>query len=136
MLTLKNIIKLESIAVSLLGDVQFLNDKVVVLPSLKWTRHNVKIPVSVEVSDVIESRNRIFTTKMTFQTCEDIDVDTIPLAFRVTSALGESFMIGSHDRPYPVINKTDPYPSNMGDSTLITYTVTYKNTIPMARVII
>jgi hypothetical protein len=137
MMNIKNIIKVETIKISNLSILFKLSDNTVLLKDIdNFFDLSAKKPASVEISDAIEGKNRIYTTKLVFQTCTDFNPKNNFLAFLLTSASGFRYLIGTTERPYPVITSVDPYPSAMTDSSLKTVTVTYKNTIPMLTVVV
>lgn len=86
---------------------------------------------SVESSDKIESKARIYTSKLTALLAEKIKVGNRKLCFRVTTVSGEQFLIGTDKSPYPIITFTETYPNSPAAKCGCTMTVTYSNTIPM-----
>lgn|SRR5574344_261697 len=135
MLKLKNIIKVEYVDVIKLSSVVIVSDKDVIVPAdIIFNEIDIKKPCSCEISDAVESKTRLYTTKLVFQTCDDNIPKNGFVAYKVTTANKISYLIGTYDRPYPVVNSVDPFPSALTDSTLKTVTVTYKNTLPMLKV--
>ena len=52
--------------------------------------------------------------------------ENMPLAFLVTDVNGRCFLIGTQERPWPYIESSQGLGLPDGDSSTITYTVTYK----------
>ena len=69
---------------------------------------------SVEISDKIENKQRIFTTKLTMFRTTKLLPGAKKLCFRVTTVTGSSFLIGCADKPYPVIQNEETFPSAAG----------------------
>lgn len=89
---------------------------------------------SVEISDKIENKQRIFTTKLTmFRTTKLLGAKK--LCFRVTTVTGSSFLIGCADKPYPVIQNEETFPSAAGGKSGVTVTVTLTSLIPMLAIL-
>lgn len=133
---IKNIIKIEVTEAENLKSVIFPARHLCILPQdVEFRQIQVKNPSSCEISDKIESKVRIFTSKLTFKSCEQIDSDGIPLAYRITTADGCRYLIGRDHRPFPVLTRSELMPSSHSDSSLITYTVTWSDVIKPLQII-
>lgn len=66
---------------------------------------------SVEISDKIENKQRIFTTKLTMFRSKKLLPGAKKLCFKVTTVTGSQFLIGSSEKPYPVIQNEETFPS-------------------------
>lgn len=98
---IKNIIKIEAAEAEKLKSVIFPARHLCILPQdVEFRQIQCKNPSSCEISDKVESKVRIFTSKLTFKSCEQINSDDIPLAYRVTTADGSP--IPHRARPSPV----------------------------------
>ena len=92
---IKNIIKIEMTEAENLKSVVFPIDQRCIVPSTANFRSiQCKVPSSCEISDKVESKVRIFTSKLTFKSCEQIDPNYRPLAFRITTADGIRYLMG------------------------------------------
>ena len=110
---IKNIIKIEMTEAENLKSVVFPMDQRCIVPSAANFRSiQCKVPSSCEISDKVESKVRIFTSKLTFKSCEQIDPNYRPLAFRITTADGIRYLMGCDRRPYPVLTRTENLPSS------------------------
>ncbi len=127
---IKNIIKVEVVNAEDLSAVVFPARHLCIIPSdVTFTQISAKSPSSCEITDKIESKVHIFNSKLTFKTCEQIDVGAKPLAFRVTTVDGNRYLIGRSHRPFPVLARTENMPSSFTDTSLITYTVTWSDVV-------
>ncbi len=127
---IKNIIKIETVRADDLNTVVFPSRHQCIIPTdVVFGQIYAKSPSSCEITDKIESKVRIFTSKLTFKTFEQIDCDAHPLAFRVTTADGCRYLIGRPQRPYPVVTRSETMPGSMTDTSLITYTVQWSDVL-------
>lgn len=90
---------------------------------------------SVEISDKIENKQRIFTTKLTMFRTIKLLPGAKKLCFRVTTVTGSSFLIGCADKPYPVIQNEETFPSAAGGKSGVTVTVTLTSLISMLAIL-
>lgn len=90
---------------------------------------------SVEISDKIENKQRIFTTKLTMFRTAKLLPGAKKLCFRVTSITGSQFLIGCADKPYPIIQNDENFPSADTGKSGVTITVTLTSTIPMLSIL-
>lgn len=86
---------------------------------------------SVESSDKIDNKVRVYTSKLVSFLPERIKAGNKKLCFRVTTVSGERFLIGTDKAPYPVVTFNETYPNSPSAKCGCTMTVTYSNTIPM-----
>ena len=127
---IKNIIKIEAAEAEKLKSVIFPARHLCILPQdVEFRQIQCKNPSSCEISDKVESKVRIFTSKLTFNS------DDIPLAYRVTTADGCRYLIGRDHRPFPVLTRSELMPSSHTDSSLIAYTVTWSDVIKPLQII-
>ena len=133
---IKNIIKIEVTEAENLKTVVFPARHLCILPQdVEFRQIQCKSPSSCEISDKVESKVRIFTSKLSFKACEQIDSEGLPLAYRVTTADGCRYLIGRGHRPFPVITRSENMPSSFTESSLITYTVTWSDTVKPLQII-
>ena len=67
--------------------------------------------------------------------CEKLLPGSKKYCFKVTTVTGSEFLIGSADKPYPVIENSESFPSAPGGKSGATVTVTYTSTIPMLAIL-
>lgn len=133
---IKNIIKVEVTEASNLKAVTFPVRSLCIIPSdTEFRQISTKSPSSCEITDKIESKVRIFNSKLTFKSCEQIDNDGAPLAYRLTTADGFRYLIGRDRQPFPVLTRTENMPSSLTETSLITYTVTWNDIVKPLQII-
>lgn len=91
--------------------------------------------VGVKIEDNYENNQKIYTTTATFLSHGSEPMDGRQACFLLRSVSGQSFLIGTHERPYPIIKETDNFPEKPADSSLKRVTVTWKAPCPMLRII-
>lgn len=94
-----------------------------------------EIPVQpfpkLEISEKKEGGQRIYTVKLTLKTTDD----TLPsLDRKVFYALDINDMVwilGSKNRPYPIVTKSVSLPESAQDNQLNTFQIDYSSTLPI-----
>lgn len=119
-----------------IGDVYRIeNDGTIHVSSSNWTDIDMEVPGELEITSKIEDKVVIYTAKLTFR--EKCRHDYPPMtAFRVRLADGSGMLIGSSQRPYPVVTETQNISSGNSNSQLRELTVTYSNREGIPRVIL
>lgn len=83
---------------------------------------------SLESSDKIENKSRIFSQTLRCYLSEGFEVANRKLCFLVTAISGEQYLIGTKSRPYPLVTFTDSRPESVSSQCAVTMHVTYSNT--------
>lgn len=83
---------------------------------------------SLEISDTIQNKNRLFSQKLTSYLSAGFDVANRKFCFLVTAISGEQYLIGTSSRPYPMVTFTDSRPDSVSSKCAVTMLVTYSNT--------
>lgn len=83
---------------------------------------------SLEISDRVENKNRIYSHALTCYLSDRFNVANRKLCFLLTAISGERYLIGTDSRPYPVITFTDSRPEGVTSQCVVTMLVTYSNT--------
>ena len=65
------------------------------------------------------------SVELSFQTLMSIP-GYMPLAFLVTDVNNRSYLIGTHEKPWPYIESSQAFGSPDGESSITTYTISYK----------
>ena len=105
---IKNIIKVEVVRTDDLNAVIFPAKHLCIIHAdAVFQQIKCKSPSSCEITDKIESKVRIFTSKLTFKSSEQIDAEVHPLAYKMTTADGCAYLLGRDQRPYPVLTRTE-----------------------------
>ena len=103
-------------------------------PAANFTRLPMVGLASVEVSDKIENKQRVFVSKLAVFLPERFEVGNKKLCFRLRTVSGEYFMLGSGDRPYSIITSTDTIPDTPSSRCGSAMVVTYTGILPLLRI--
>lgn len=124
---IKNIVKVERLTpIGRLSGMRVLPQDFAVLPSgAVFTNVNIKIPAGCETTDKMDNGERIWTTKLTFLSCDDLDDATA--VWRITTTDGRHYLVGKYGRPHPVMTRKINMPDSFTNSSLVEYTVTWKD---------
>lgn len=90
--------------------------------------------VGVKIEDTCENNQKVFTTTATFYTKDKTPMSSRQKCFRLTSVSGQQYIIGTAQRPYPIIKENNAFPEKPADSTLKQVTITWKAPHPMLQV--
>ena len=97
-------------------------------PAANFTRLPMVGLASVEVSDKIENKQRVFVSKLAVFLPERFEVGNKTVS-------GEYFMLGSGDRPYSLITSTDTIPDTLSSRCGSAMVATYTGILPLLRII-
>ena len=86
---------------------------------------DIRKPAALSVEEKIEDGQRLFNTKLVFYICEDWIEDIKRKAFLCETIDGDRYLIGTEERPYPVVTRKTTHPNNYKDNQLTEVTVTY-----------
>jgi hypothetical protein len=100
------------------------NNKVKVMEGLSWEPVNIKIPASLSITDKDDDKNQLYTATLKFKTCEKLS-RMARYAYRATLTDGTKKIIGTDQRPFPVVTITQNMPENVTDNQLDEVTVTW-----------
>lgn len=126
---LKYINKIETIEAHQLASSIFIPGTGVFLESgLVFQRLDTVGLSLLDISDKIESKSRIITQKLTSYLPERFEVANRKYCFLITSVSGEQFLIGTGERPYPIVTFTDTTPDSTASKCAVTMVATYTNT--------
>ncbi len=89
--------------------------------------NNIRRPAALTIEDKVEDRQRIYTAKLVFSTCDKWPENVQRMAYLCETADGERYLIGNHDRPFPLTIRKSTHPNNFADSQLTEVTVTYSS---------
>lgn len=97
------------------------------LPSgISWEPLTIKPHAQLTISDKVEDKNRIWTAKLSFKTCEELR-DLELYAYRCRLSNGQYRLIGNDERPYPVTSVAESMPENITDNQLNEVTVNWSS---------
>lgn len=101
-------------------------DKVDHVPMEIWKGVDIEVPADLEITSKIEDKVAVFTAKLVFR--ERCRHDYPPMsAYRVRLADGTDLLLGSSERPYPVVTESQNLSSGNSDSQLRELTVAYSD---------
>lgn len=123
---LSYICKVQRVPISELPFTILLHNRTFELPdSIPWKEVKCQKPAKLEISDKLEDGERIYTHKLTIKTCDEDMVSKIPYAYLVTDLESRKYLIGTGERPYPVITESEVHPDSYSSSTLIEVTISW-----------
>lgn len=82
---------------------------------------------SVDIATKVENKQRIFTAKLEFKTIDDPGNDRDKYCYLLTDVTGRRFLIGTGERPYPMLSTSELAPNTPAGKSGCTCTVTYTN---------
>ncbi len=88
-----------------------------------------------EVVSKIENKSKIFTTSISARLSRHFDAQDMHLAFLLTAVDGSRYLVGSIERPFPMVNTTDVFPDKSADNSGCSLTVEYYDTNGLLRVL-
>lgn len=109
--------------------------KVIIKDYMPWKNVPMVGLASLEAADELQQSARIFTHKMSCTMPNRISLPECPLVWRVTSADGHMYLLGSYDKPYPVWRQTDKFPNRTSDKTACTLNIQYSGWLPLMEVV-
>lgn len=83
-----------------------------------------------ETEDTFENNVTLSKTTLTFSTTEQLPTDCI-LAFVITTAEGDHYLIGADSLPYPTVKAVANTGTPDGDSAVTKYTISYQNRVSL-----
>lgn len=132
---IKNIQKVEYIEPRFLKGLTIVPGKGVLLNMWRFFKEIDTIGLSsATVSDKVVLRNRIFYVKLVATLNGDWR-NSQPLCFRITTVMGEQFLLGTEAVPYPIVTTVDNFPSAVTDKSGTTLTVEYSNTFGLLPIL-
>lgn len=81
-----------------------------------------------EISEKVESKERVFHHSLKAKLPERIEVGNRKLCFRLTAVDGTKYMVGSGVRPFPMVNQMDSHPSETTSSCAVMLEISWKST--------
>ena len=90
---------------------------------------------SATVKDKIENNQRIFTTELSFRTCTPLLPEPQKLCFLLTTVSGDRYLLGSHQRPYPLVTNSQNFPGSASAASGNVVKVDYTGPFPLLKVL-
>lgn len=89
--------------------------------------NDIRRPAALAIEEKVEEGQRIYAAKLVFSTCTKWPENIQRMAYLCETADGDRYLIGNHDRPYPLATRKSTHPNNYSDSQLTEVTVTYSS---------
>lgn len=102
--------------------------KIFLTSSVEWENMCISKNAKLTIEDKTVDKNLVFEHKLVFKAIQDHENDGNKYAYRVTTAFGNQYLIGSDSRPYPVCSTTVQLSSTATDDVLLQATVTWSTT--------
>lgn len=99
----------------------------------EFTEINIKNQADVKVEDVVENNTRVFTTTLSFTSCDKTPLPKRRMTYRLTAVDGTQYLIGTNSRPYPISTESNPFPDKPTESILKKVTVKWISRWPMLK---
>jgi len=87
------------------------------------------VPAGLDISDKLEAGQRVYSAKLSFSSMEEFPRERV--IYKATTADGKQYLIGTHERPYPVTSMVEPHPDKITDNQLFEVSVTYNSAFPI-----
>ena len=91
--------------------------------------------IEVSVEDSFEDNQRVYATTATFRTCRKAPLLARQKVFRLTAMDGTRWLMGTGEKPYPIVSEANPWPGDPSGSALKKVKLTWKATTPLLRII-
>ena len=125
---LLNITKVECIEARYLAGINIVKNTGVLLK--KW-RNWQKLPTiglsSLTSETKVVDKETVFTLKLTAELYNSFSVSGRHLCYRLTTANGGQFLMGTNESPYTITNVQDNYPGVVTDKSATKLTAEYSN---------
>ena len=125
---LLNITHVEFIEARYLAGINIVKNTGVLLRQWRNWQELPTVGLSSLVSDSkIVDKETIFTLKLTSELRDSFTVGGRHLCYRLTTATGGQFLMGTSDRPYTITNIQDNYPGEATEKSVTRLTAEYSN---------
>ena len=119
---------------NLVGIVRVDMTSVILPAAIEWQPIDIKPHAQLVITDKQEDKNTVWSAKLTFKTSETI-ADRGYYAYRCRLKNGQYRLIGTVERPYPVLSVSESMPEKVTDNQLNEVTVSWSSPrfIPSVR---
>ena len=125
---LLNITKVEYIEARYLRGISIVKNTGVLLNQWYYWQELPTVGLSSLVSDSkIVDKETIFTLKLKSELRDSFTVAGRHLCYRLTTATGGQFLMGTNERPYTITNVQDNYPGEVTEKSVTILTAEYSN---------
>lgn len=124
---IKIITAVERIPVSSLQGMTRISKTGVRIPTgLSWEQLVIKPRAQLTISDKVEDKNRTWSAKLVFKTCEELS-ELDMYAYRCRLSNGQYRLIGNDQRPYPVATVAESMPEKVTENQMNEVTVNWQS---------
>lgn len=132
---IQNLIKIEECECSeLLNAGIFSEQKCFLTANVNFEEINTVGNIQVSDESSYENNELIWTTTVTYKVKSKSPRAWRRKAFRMTAIDGTMYLVGTGDRPFPVIKESNPYPGLPTGTTLMTITVSWKSSHGLMKI--
>lgn len=129
MVTNKIVVKVErTLCENLQGVLMPSIKKMFLTSSIEWEDMCISKNAKLTIEDKTVDKNLVFEHKLVFKSIQDRENDGRKYAYRITTAFGNQYLIGSESRPFPVCSTTVLLSSTATDDVQLQATVTWSTT--------
>ena len=136
MYKLVHIISIETTSASNLNALDvFDGNKSCLKVDCDWKVIPIKELADVKVEDSFENGQKYYTTTVSFYSPDRELTKSQRAAFRLTSVRGKLYLMGSNDRPYPIIKETANFPDDPKNTSMKRVVITWKSIFPLLELV-
>lgn len=88
----------------------------------------------LEISEKTDNKERIRTAKLTSTILDDISIGNKKLVFRLTDTQGKKLVLGSDERPFPIVSISEVLSGSTQSTSKKTMTVTLSSINPITEI--
>ena len=133
---LNNIHKVEFIEARFLKDIVVVPGKGVFLQVYRNFQKMDSVGLSaVTVATKVTKKNTIHSVNLKVLLRSSFEVGNRHLCYRLTTVMGEQYLLGTNVAPFPITTTSDNYPSVVTDKSGTTLTVTYSNIVGLLPIL-
>lgn len=88
----------------------------------------------LEISEKTDNKERIRTAKLTSTILDDISIGNKKLVFRLTDTQGKKLILGSDERPFPIVSISEVLSGSAQSTSKKTMTVTLSSINPITEI--
>lgn len=134
-----NLLHIKTVEKCLVSDMEtsipVFNNGIFLKESSNFEKLDIIGLASVEVTDKMDNKQKVRTTKLVFKTALRPELDNDHYCYRLTSVSGQKFILGTKERPFAIFSVTENYPGAEADKAGCTCTVTYTNIFSLLTVL-
>lgn len=93
--------------------------------AIDWQPIEIRPHAQLVINDKLEDKNRVWTAKLVFKTCEEFS-DLSRWAYRCHLSNGQARLIGAYERPYPIATVQESMPESVTENQLNEVTVSWQ----------